>query len=304
MGVGSFFYGRAGDRKQDINSGTPCDGIHFIRRLYLPFSIQNYNKSRIHSFRGAKDIEIHLDDFLVFRGEIAKASGDVQGDSESFGDVSACLFVLIRASYLGGFFYALVNLVFQTILFTTDEEILEAIAVNDNSFVDSVMDEFFPDEIEATNVRPSTGNEPAEVGVSHLLFFQDRLHVNFCMHIRFSCDRSPRLAAGRRTKLTIRWRTRPMASKRQVIYLNGFRCISHPPFLSKRNIICDFQYFILSRTGGGVDQHLGRIGMDRSDGFGGNRSRRRSHSSDFEHDTCCKSCFKTSVESCIKVRYI
>lgn len=37
--------------------------------------IWNYNKSRIHSFRGVKEVEMLLDGKCIFRGEIAKASG-------------------------------------------------------------------------------------------------------------------------------------------------------------------------------------------------------------------------------------
>lgn len=37
--------------------------------------IWNYNKSRIHSYRGARLISCELDNKLIFRGEIAKASG-------------------------------------------------------------------------------------------------------------------------------------------------------------------------------------------------------------------------------------
>jgi len=48
---------------------------------------QNYNKSRIHSFRGAKDVIIKLNDITIFDGEIAKASGDDMGSLDSFGDV-------------------------------------------------------------------------------------------------------------------------------------------------------------------------------------------------------------------------
>ena len=40
--------------------------------------IWNYNKSRIHSFRGARHIELRLDGTLVFRGEINKAPGNLQ----------------------------------------------------------------------------------------------------------------------------------------------------------------------------------------------------------------------------------
>ena len=41
--------------------------------------IWNYNKSRIHSFRGAKDIMIMLDKKTVFQGEIKKAPGVLKG---------------------------------------------------------------------------------------------------------------------------------------------------------------------------------------------------------------------------------
>ncbi|KFP85945.1 Uncharacterized protein KIAA0556, partial [Acanthisitta chloris] len=62
--------------------------------------IWNYNKSRIHSFRGVKDIIMLLDQQCIFKGEIAKASGTLSGAPQHFGD---------------------------TILFTTDDDILEAI---------------------------------------------------------------------------------------------------------------------------------------------------------------------------------
>ena len=51
--------------------------------------MQNYNKSRIHSSRGAKDIDITLDDVTIFIGEIARACGGMVGSSEAFGDVSS-----------------------------------------------------------------------------------------------------------------------------------------------------------------------------------------------------------------------
>lgn len=44
--------------------------IQFIIIKIIIF--QNYNKSRIHSYRGAKDIEISLDDNLIFEGEIQR----------------------------------------------------------------------------------------------------------------------------------------------------------------------------------------------------------------------------------------
>lgn len=46
--------------------------------------IWNYNKSRIHSFRGVKDIIMVLDEQCIFKGEIAKASGTLSGGMLSF----------------------------------------------------------------------------------------------------------------------------------------------------------------------------------------------------------------------------
>lgn len=43
--------------------------------------VWNYNKSRIHSFRGVKEVEMLLDGQCIFRGEIAKASGTLSGGS-------------------------------------------------------------------------------------------------------------------------------------------------------------------------------------------------------------------------------
>lgn len=50
--------------------------------------LQNYNKSRIHSYRGAKDVIIRLDGTEIFKGEIARACGGIEGGTEAFGDVS------------------------------------------------------------------------------------------------------------------------------------------------------------------------------------------------------------------------
>lgn len=50
--------------------------------------IWNYNKSRIHSYRGVKYAKVKLDDQTIFCGEIAKATGDLTGSLENFGDVS------------------------------------------------------------------------------------------------------------------------------------------------------------------------------------------------------------------------
>ena len=56
----------------------------------LTFSVleQNYNKSRCHSFRGARHVEVGLDGKPIFCGEIARACGGILGGTEAFGDVS------------------------------------------------------------------------------------------------------------------------------------------------------------------------------------------------------------------------
>ncbi|KAL2718705.1 protein KIAA0556 [Vespula squamosa] len=89
--------------------------------------IWNYNKSRIHSYRGVKDISITLDDTLIFYGEIARASGDLQGTLNSFGD---------------------------TILFTTDENILEMISTNDEMF--TIINNNILNYAEKEKDRPTT----------------------------------------------------------------------------------------------------------------------------------------------------
>ncbi|CAL8305235.1 unnamed protein product [Boreogadus saida] len=76
------------------------------RRLAM-VRVWNYNKSRIHSFRGVKEVEMVLDGSCIFRGEIAKASGTLSGGLDQFGD---------------------------TILFTTDDDILEAMSRFDETF--------------------------------------------------------------------------------------------------------------------------------------------------------------------------
>jgi hypothetical protein len=65
--------------------------------------VWNYNKSRIHSFRGARLIEIRLDGALVFRGEVNKAPG--------------CLIDVEKAA--------------EPILFTVDADVLQRIDEHD-----------------------------------------------------------------------------------------------------------------------------------------------------------------------------
>ncbi|XP_017704132.1 PREDICTED: protein KIAA0556 homolog isoform X4 [Rhinopithecus bieti] len=109
--------------------------IDFTHPCYVALiRIWNYNKSRIHSYRGVKDITMLLDTQCIFEGEIAKASGTLAGAPEHFGD---------------------------TILFTTDDDILEAIFYSDEMFdldvgsLDSLQDE------EALR-RPSTADSEGD----------------------------------------------------------------------------------------------------------------------------------------------
>ncbi|KAJ8975304.1 hypothetical protein NQ317_011646 [Molorchus minor] len=100
--------------------------------------VWNYNKSRIHSYRGVRDILIFLDDMPIFKGEIAKACGGILGGIHHFGD---------------------------TILFTTDDTILENISKNDTSYSYLTSEPNTPQDNEdrpptstlTSNVRPITG---------------------------------------------------------------------------------------------------------------------------------------------------
>lgn len=62
--------------------------VYTLLIVWFILSFQNYNKSRIHSYRGAKDVIIHLDSNVIFKGEIARACGGIEGGTEAFGDVS------------------------------------------------------------------------------------------------------------------------------------------------------------------------------------------------------------------------
>ncbi|NWW83539.1 K0556 protein, partial [Climacteris rufus] len=96
--------------------------------------IWNYNKSRIHSFRGVKDIIMLLDEQCIFRGEIAKASGTLSGAPEHFGD---------------------------TILFTTDDDILEAIYCYDETY-DGEMGDSSSLRYEEELKRPTTADREGD----------------------------------------------------------------------------------------------------------------------------------------------
>ncbi|NXH76140.1 K0556 protein, partial [Hydrobates tethys] len=96
--------------------------------------IWNYNKSRIHSFRGVKDITMVLDEQCIFKGEIAKASGTLSGAPEHFGD---------------------------TILFTTDDDILEAIYCYDETY-DGEMENASSLRYEEELKRPTTADREGD----------------------------------------------------------------------------------------------------------------------------------------------
>ncbi|NWR65719.1 K0556 protein, partial [Bucorvus abyssinicus] len=96
--------------------------------------IWNYNKSRIHSFRGVKDIVMVLDEQCIFKGEIAKASGTLLGAPEQFGD---------------------------TILFTTDDDILEAIYCYDHTY-DGEMENASSLRYEEELKRPTTADREGD----------------------------------------------------------------------------------------------------------------------------------------------
>uniref|UniRef100_A0A8C3RRX3 KIAA0556 n=1 Tax=Chelydra serpentina TaxID=8475 RepID=A0A8C3RRX3_CHESE len=110
-----------------IDFVNPCQ-VAMIR-------IWNYNKSRIHSFRGVKDITMLLDEQCIFKGEIAKASGTLSGAPEHFGD---------------------------TILFTTDDDILEAIFCYDETYdgeIENVCSLRYEEELKRPRTADGEGDE-------------------------------------------------------------------------------------------------------------------------------------------------
>ncbi|XP_053540567.1 katanin-interacting protein isoform X3 [Ictalurus punctatus] len=111
--------------------------------------VWNYNKSRIHSFRGVRDVDMLLDGRRIFRGEIAKASGTLIGGLDQFGD---------------------------TILFTTDDEILEAMSRFDDTFV--CVNEEVGSGAEGEELqRPQTADEEEE-GIPQAGFREDSTAKN------------------------------------------------------------------------------------------------------------------------------
>lgn len=85
---------------------TPGKSHHICLDFTKPCAVAmiriwNYNKSRIHSFRGVKDISMWLDKRCIFKGEIARASGALSGGAQdvrpSFPSLLACHSWLCRA---------------------------------------------------------------------------------------------------------------------------------------------------------------------------------------------------------------
>ncbi|XP_028178401.1 protein KIAA0556-like [Ostrinia furnacalis] len=94
--------------------------------------IWNYNKSRIYSTRGVRLVQIKLDDQVIFHGEIARSSGELKGPLPTFGD---------------------------TILFTKDPSILEAIMINDKNFQALLKENEPMNESTLIEQRPLTAND-------------------------------------------------------------------------------------------------------------------------------------------------
>ncbi len=75
--------------------------LHLIENNSVVFfflnSLKNYNKSRIHSSRGAKDVEIALDGHMIFKGEISQACGNINAtnDPSAYGEVCIIVFFVL-----------------------------------------------------------------------------------------------------------------------------------------------------------------------------------------------------------------
>ncbi|XP_034942334.1 protein KIAA0556-like [Chelonus insularis] len=127
-----------------VNGNHHYISMVFSKNIYIGLiRIWNYNKSRIHSCRGAKRIVMKLDNIVIFDGDIAKASGDISADINSYGD---------------------------TILFTTDEKILESILKYDKTFNELLNEETNNDQREID--RPITGDSDKN----------NELHISQCIN--------------------------------------------------------------------------------------------------------------------------
>ncbi|XP_054609363.1 katanin-interacting protein isoform X2 [Dunckerocampus dactyliophorus] len=146
--------------------------------------VWNYNKSRIHSFRGVKEVEMLLDGRCIFRGEIAKASGTLSGGLDQFGD---------------------------TILFTTDDEILEAMSRFDETFLrenEGLDNPVYEEELQ----RPRTADGEGEERPFTQAGFREedlalKLHLNATVSQSESMEQIPGMYTGKclRLEFTSTW---------------------------------------------------------------------------------------------------
>lgn len=102
---------------------------------------------------------------MIFDGEIARASGDIIGSVDTFGDVSRQVFFFYSRELFRVFEKNTTFFFLQTILFTTDEEILESISRNDETFLS--VEEKFGGSLEREVERPITG--ATDISVSFFL---------------------------------------------------------------------------------------------------------------------------------------
>lgn len=95
--------------------------------------VWNYNKSRIHSFRGVKDMRIQLDDATIFEGAIKKAQGNLNMKS------------------------SLNEQLFEVILFTSDDKLVKKISSSD--WINSTNDQVSLLPESSLFSRPYTGSK-------------------------------------------------------------------------------------------------------------------------------------------------
>uniref|UniRef100_A0A914W5S6 KATNIP domain-containing protein n=1 Tax=Plectus sambesii TaxID=2011161 RepID=A0A914W5S6_9BILA len=131
--------------------------------------IWNYNKSRVHAARGVRQLEITLDDKLIFKGEISRADGLCETNSESLGD---------------------------TILFTMDDAILEAISENDVSMQDEIKGSVGQqvESLASLNRRPSTGDPSLILGTASIA---QENHEESHLDCQFSCEGDNMIVRGK-----------------------------------------------------------------------------------------------------------
>ncbi|KAG2373969.1 hypothetical protein C9374_011634 [Naegleria lovaniensis] len=125
------------DLHQWLTPFTP-GGDHFIyitlneKTTLSMIRFWNYNKSRIHSYRGARYLEMYLDDKLIFKGEIKRSAGTLSS-------VESCS---------------------ECILFTTEAEVLEKIEKYDQEVYGNFL--LDPEPNITSTERPKTASKDSE----------------------------------------------------------------------------------------------------------------------------------------------